>query len=403
MRIILALCFIMTFFLMPVTATCATSNAAPGDWITIGNTNGPAPAYSLLYYKFLQLNADTDRYESIYEVSVQADANFFNMQGTYRIRVDKHEWTTGGRFDGMEIKCISGNPGAASFYIYNNALWLRSNYLWGIIVYRTVGDWSVGSPLNTSPFSQTTTAPTGYLTSTASSGMKCDFDNNKFYPLSYEDVYGNVTVSGKLGAGTVPAYALHTVARGNTNDAAAFLWGENYGVAVGTQNASASNYSFAVLNNATFDGAAAPGGTRPLFYVRGDGNVGIGTFTPQAKLAVNGDLLAKKVRVTQTGWADFVFHPDYQLPGLQQVEEYITLHRHLPDIPAAEVVEKEGLDVAEISKKMMQKIEELTLYIIKQDKKMAEQDKKIAELTKEMRAQVKVNAQLQEKLKNNDR
>ncbi|WP_326992130.1 hypothetical protein [Chitinophaga sp. 212800010-3] len=377
----------MTFFLMPVTATYATSNAAPGDWITMGGTNGPAPDYSLYYYKLMQVNADSNRYSGIYEVNISADANYFNMQGTYRIRVDKFEKTP-GRFDGLEIKCISGNPGAATFYVYNNALWVRANFQWGLVTYRTVGEFGQGTPLNSYPYNQTTTTPTGYLTTTASSGVKCDFDNNKFYPLSYEDVYGNVTVSGKLGAGTVPAYALHTAARGNTGGAAAYLWGEYYGVGIGTQNGSASTYSFTVINNAAADATATvPGGTTPLFCVRGDGNVGIGTFVPQAKLAVNGDLVAKKVRVTQAGWADFVFHPDYQLPGLQQVEEYITLHRHLPDIPAAAEVEKEGLDVAEMSKKMMQKIEELTLYIILQDKK-------INELTKEVKAQAKGNAQL---------
>lgn len=100
-----------------------------------------------------------------------------------------------------------------------------------------------------------------------------------------------------------------------------------------------------------------------------NGNVGIGTNNPGSfKLAVEGTLGARKVKVQATAWADFVFHPRYQLPSLYEVEKYISDNHHLPDIPAeAEVLEK-GIDVAEMNKLLLQKVEELTLYLIEEHK-----------------------------------
>jgi hypothetical protein len=76
------------------------------------------------------------------------------------------------------------------------------------------------------------------------------------------------------------------------------------------------------------------------------------------------------VKVTQTGWADFVFEPDYQLPSLQDLETYIKINKHLPDVPSASEVAKEGLDLGEMNKILLQKIEELTLHVIELEKKI---------------------------------
>lgn len=100
------------------------------------------------------------------------------------------------------------------------------------------------------------------------------------------------------------------------------------------------------------------------------GKVGIGTQNPgDWKLAVNGNIRAKEIKV-ETGWSDFVFFDDYELPTLKEVEQHINAFGHLKDIPSAKDVEKNGIKVGEMNSKLLQKIEELTLYTIQQEKQI---------------------------------
>ncbi|WP_158655089.1 hypothetical protein [Flavivirga eckloniae] len=114
-----------------------------------------------------------------------------------------------------------------------------------------------------------------------------------------------------------------------------------------------------------------------------DGNIGIGTTNSGSwKLAVNGKIRAKEIKV-ETGWSDFVFYDDYKLPTLQEVENHIKEKGHLKDIPSAEEVEENGIFLGEMDSKLLQKIEELTLYTIQQEKeiqKLKKQEREISEL-----------------------
>lgn len=96
------------------------------------------------------------------------------------------------------------------------------------------------------------------------------------------------------------------------------------------------------------------------------GDVGIGTETPEHRLEVNGTVRAKKV-IVETNWSDFVFEKDYDLKSLEEVRAYINKNGHLPDVPSAKKVEKEGISLGESQAKLLQKIEELTLYAIAQN------------------------------------
>lgn len=96
------------------------------------------------------------------------------------------------------------------------------------------------------------------------------------------------------------------------------------------------------------------------------GNVGIGIVNVgTSKLAVEGRIAAREVKVTTGPFPDFVFEKDYKLISLNELEQYITTHKHLPEIPSAKEVEaNEGIDLGEMQVKLLQKIEEQTLYII---------------------------------------
>ena len=137
-----------------------------------------------------------------------------------------------------------------------------------------------------------------------------------------------------------------------------------------------------------------------------NGNVGIGTTTTGShKLAVEGSIGAREIKVEGSGWSDFVFEKNYELPTLENVEQHIKEKGHLQDIPSAKEVEKNGFFLGEMDAKLLQKIEELTLYTIQQEKKikaLEKQNSKIEKLEKEnklLKSLLKRVSKLEEKIK----
>lgn len=101
-----------------------------------------------------------------------------------------------------------------------------------------------------------------------------------------------------------------------------------------------------------------------------NGNVGIGTSSPVNKLDVNGTIHSREVKVDATDWPDYVFKKEYNLPTLEEVEKHINKKGYLENIPSEEEVIKNGINLGEMNAKLLQKIEELTLYSIQQNKEI---------------------------------
>ncbi|PWB21464.1 hypothetical protein [Flavobacterium sp. HTF] len=135
--------------------------------------------------------------------------------------------------------------------------------------------------------------------------------------------------------------------------------------------------------------------TRPLFswesygnrkmILNANGSLGIGTTTTGThKLAVEGSIGAREIKVQATGWSDFVFKKDYKLPTLEEVENHINEKGHLENIPSEEEVLKNGINLGEMNSKLLQKIEELTLYMIEMKKENIKQTQEIDNLKKQL-------------------
>jgi hypothetical protein len=116
---------------------------------------------------------------------------------------------------------------------------------------------------------------------------------------------------------------------------------------------------------------------------RNTGNIAIGsTFATGYKLSVSGKIICTELRVNlMENWPDYVFDDGYPLMPLGKLEEYISLNGHLPDVPSAEAIGDCGIEVGAMQRLMMEKIEELTLYIIQQQKEIQELQDEIGRLS----------------------
>ncbi|RBL93321.1 hypothetical protein [Chitinophaga flava] len=214
------------------------------------------------------------------------------------------------------------------------------------------------------------TARTGYLQFNSSGNISLSAEGARsILLLTNQQPRVTITENGYVGIGTTRPAQKFVVSNNEQEGLEVYL--ENNGI-VGLQayNRQTSHYMPMYIDASHL----------AITY----GSVSIGTPSPKSELTVNGTITTKKIKVTAENWPDYVFRKDYVLPSLQDVENFITTRQHLPGIPAAATVEKEGLELGEINQKLLQKIEELTLYLIDEHKKNKELEKQVSLLNERL-------------------
>ncbi|MEQ5790807.1 hypothetical protein J4E06_07070 [Muricauda sp. NFXS6] len=149
-------------------------------------------------------------------------------------------------------------------------------------------------------------------------------------------------------------------------------------------NESANSNQITVTTDASTVGGLVSVWDESSGTVSYTGNVAIGTTAVPSgyQLVVEGHIRTREIRVDQDVWPDYVFLDDYELKSLAEIKKYIEENGHLPNIPSANEVKQNGLEVGEMNRLLLEKIEELTLHIIQQQENQQKLEKRIVELEK---------------------
>ncbi|MDR2235910.1 MAG: hypothetical protein LBE92_07280 [Chryseobacterium sp.] len=201
-----------------------------------------------------------------------------------------------------------------------------------------------------------------------------------------------ITPEGRIGIGGAPANDIELRLTGrtqvvsNTNGDAlgVFNEGENLNSGIDLLFLRYAKYQPNNPGVMTVSGFTSPSVYEAFFTLRANGKLALGTINFQScpdcsqyRLFVKDGIRTEKVKVdiaSANGWADYVFKPDYKLMPLSEVEKHIQNKGHLPNIPSADEIVKTGIDLGQMDAKLLEKIEELTLYSIEQNKKLQHEE-----------------------------
>ena len=196
-------------------------------------------------------------------------------------------------------------------------------------------------------------------------------------PLFKLEVIGNTHISGTIGIGTTP----HADVQVNAQTL------KQVGYCVNHQYNGDFGYAFkAIVNNDNTKGIGIYSELygKDMFTVYGDGRIEVSNAAGKIlQLDADGLMHTREIRVDALAWPDYVFEADYKLKPLSELKEYITTKKHLPNIPSEREIKENGINVSQMQQLQMEKIEELTLYMIQMDEKMNQMQTKIDALEKE--------------------
>ncbi|WP_057937329.1 hypothetical protein [Algoriphagus resistens] len=245
-------------------------------------------------------------------------------------RITWNTSTYGSGFGHRIINIDPGNSTTLNFQArHNSATWKD------VFVINTLGNVGLGLSIPAYPF---------HLKASATARSRFEYGTSTIDIVDYGS--GSLGYSGSAGVFV------------NGTDAL-FMSGPSKAIRMVTNDGSAYYERMRILSN---------------------GNVGIGTVSPSEKLSVNGKIKAHEINLTTTGWPDYVFTPEYNLMPLSELEAFIQMNGHLPDVPTEAEVMENGINLAEMNVKLLEKVEELTLYILSQGSKIESQEKQIDNL-----------------------
>lgn len=204
---------------------------------------------------------------------------------------------------------------------------------------------------------------------------------------SYTDTTLNLSWSGATDNIGVTGYRVYkngvletTLGNVGTYQVTGLTASTGYNFNVSALDASGNESVFSNQVSITTNATSGGGGTSSVWtensgVVSYTGDVAVGTASVPAgyKLAVEGKIRTREVRVDQDNWPDYVFSKDHKLPTLEEIEQYIMAKGHLPNMPSASEVETNGIALGEMNRLLLEKIEELTLYILQQEEVLSQQ------------------------------
>jgi hypothetical protein len=245
--------------------------------------------------------------------------------------------------------------------------------------------WSLGTMYNTSKFaigqSKTSdadfTSPSFVIETDGKVGIGTSWPSSRLHILqnSDEDPMATLTLQGTATPLCLPGdknYTGRVLFTTRENQVVSSIRAY-YSGAIGAPN----YYPYGAL---VFNVGNADNVEHEAMRIKHNGNIGVGITDPQYKLDVAGTIRAAEVKVVSIDqFADFVFEKDYALPKLNEVHDFIQTNGHLPGIPSAKEVKQNGVNLVEMQVKLLQKVEELTLYSIQQQKRIDELERLLKE------------------------